>query len=225
MSALTPLASTASSASPIAPTDEDIVTRVLDGDATSFEILMRRYNALVFRTARSVVRSDAAAEDCAQQAWVLAFDKLEQLTERAGFSAWVSRIAYRQALRMARFDRSRGLVPLDALESPMLALSSTPEHDAHRGQLRAQLEASIDALPSTLREPFVLCEVHNLSARETGALLGLSEQNVRVRAHRARAALRETLGEFMSPELAFAFDGARCNRMVHEVMRVVRSRA
>lgn len=214
---------------PAPPSDEEVVTRVLEGDAASFETLMRRYNALVFRTARAVVRSDAGAEDCAQQAWILAFDRLEQLTERADFSAWIARIAYRQALRLARFDRSRGLVPLDALEAAqetsMTAPIATPEHQAHRGQLRAQLEASIDLLPANLREPFVLCEVHHLSARETGALLGLTEQNVRVRAHRARAALREKLGEFVAPELAFAFDGARCNRMVDAVMRVVRSRA
>ncbi|RYZ65931.1 MAG: sigma-70 family RNA polymerase sigma factor, partial [Proteobacteria bacterium] len=199
------------------------------GHADAFERLMRRHNALVFRTARSVVRSDAAAEDCAQQAWILAYDRLHQLTDRAGFAPWVARISYREALRMARFDRSRGNVSLDAIDgehesSSMAAPLSTPEYEAQRTELRSRLETSIDQLPAALREPFVLCEVHQLSARETGDLLGITEQNVRVRAHRARAALRDKLGELMQPELAFSFDGSRCDRMVEWVMRVVRSR-
>ena len=216
--------------SPAADAEDDrIVEYVLTGHADAFERLMRRHNALVFRTARSVVRSDAAAEDCAQQAWILAYDRLHQLTDRAGFAPWVARISYREALRMARFDRSRGNVSLDAIDgehesSSMAAPLSTPEYEAQRTELRSRLETSIDQLPAALREPFVLCEVHQLSARETGDLLGITEQNVRVRAHRARAALREKLGELMQPELAFSFDGRRCDRMVEWVMRVVRSR-
>lgn len=205
--------------------DEELVTEVLDGHPEAFELLMRRYNALVFRTARSVVRADSDAEDCAQHAWILAFDRLKQLEDRGGFSSWVARIAYREALRSARANRSRSGVPYDELEGePELTMSvSDPERDAQRSQLRSRLEASVDALPAGLREAFVLCEVQQLSARETGELLGISEENARIRAHRARAALRDHLGS-VTPELAFAFDGARCDRLVRNVMRVVLSR-
>lgn len=209
--------------------DDSIVTHVLEGHTESFQRLLRRYNALVFRTARAVVRSDAAAEDCAQQAWILAFDRLEQLHDRSGFASWVARIAYRQALRTVRFDKAHDTLPYDELddqtEMSTFALPANPEHDAQRSELRSRLEASIDALPAPLREAFVLCEVQQLSAQETGNLLGISEQNARVRAHRARVALRAQLGDSLAPEQAFAFDGARCDRMVDRVMRVVRSRA
>ena len=207
--------------------DASVEGDVLAGDVASFERLMRRYNALVFRTARAVVRDDAAAEDCAQQAWILAYDRLAQLHEPTGFPAWVARIAYRQALRVARVDRTRAQVSYDDLEGEpemtMSSLRADPERAAQQSELRSQLEASIDQLPAALREAFVLCEVQQLSARETGDLLGITEQNARVRAHRARAVLRDRLGS-VTPELAFAFDGARCDRMVAGVMHVVRSR-
>lgn len=211
---------------PADASDEAVVTHVLEGHGEAFEMLMRRYNALVFRAARAVVRSDAAAEDCAQQAWILAFDRLEQLHDRSGFSSWVARIAYRQALRTVRFDRSRNNLPydeLDDLEPSMSRAEPDPEREAQRSQLRTQLESTIDELPPPLREAFVLSEVQCLSARETASLLGITEQNARVRAHRARGLLRDKLGAF-HPELAFAFDGTRCDRIVAAVMRVVRSR-
>lgn len=210
-------------------TDGDLVQLVLDGNVDAFERLMRKYNALVFRTARAVLRSDAAAQDCAQQAWILAYDHLAQLTGTNGFAAWIARISYREALRAARQEQARGNVSLDAPgsspEHAMLHVPTTPERETQRSELRERLESSIDELPDALREPFVLCEVQHLSVRETSELLGLTEENVRVRTHRARAALRDVLSADITPDAAFAFDGVRCDRMVSAVMQIVRSRA
>src|SRR5262249_27647177 len=71
--------------------DEEIVERVCAGDTEFFEILLRRYNQRVFRTARSVLRDDAEAEEAAQEAWVRAFDRLDQFAGRGRFASWVTR--------------------------------------------------------------------------------------------------------------------------------------
>lgn len=208
-------------------TDDAIVAEVLQGRPAAFERLMRRYNALVFRTARAIVRDDASAEDCAQRAWISAFDHLAQLNDTTGFAPWVARIAYREALRSVRKTKLRAIVDLDTLHEEPHAMSTetpSPERELQRSELRSRLETSIDELPEGLREVFMLCEVQSLSARETGTILGLSEENVRVRNHRARQALRERLSAELQPEVAFSFDGARCNRMVAHVLDALHRR-
>lgn len=203
--------------------DAAIVAEVLRGQINAFERLMRRYNALIFRTARSIVKDDATAEDCAQRAWIAAYDHLAQWKHAEVFGPWVARIAYREALRSARKTKLRAIVDIDSIEKAPIAMTASddPERDAQRSELRAQLEAGIDELPEGLREVFVLCEVQALSARETSHILGLTEENVRVRNHRARQALRARMAADLQPELAFSFDGARCDRMVSHVLSAI----
>jgi RNA polymerase sigma-70 factor (ECF subfamily) len=81
--------------------DDDVVRRVLDGDAPLFEVLMRRYNQRIFRVARSVLKDAAEAEDVMQHAYVQAFTHLAQFEGRARFSTWLTRIALYEALARA----------------------------------------------------------------------------------------------------------------------------
>ena len=82
--------------------DEAIVLRVLAGEVDLFEILMRKYNARVYRAARSVLRDDAEAEDVMQDAYVRAYANLAQFEGRAAFGTWLMRIAVHEALARAR---------------------------------------------------------------------------------------------------------------------------
>src|SRR5262245_63090083 len=88
-----------STVSPFAPlTDEEVVTRVLAGETPLFEVLMRRHNQRLFRTARAIVRDDAEAEDVMQEAYVRAFAQLSQFEGRATWATWLTRIAVNEAL-------------------------------------------------------------------------------------------------------------------------------
>ena len=98
--------------SPLAPagtqclSDHDLVERVRAGDAAAFELIMRRHNRRLFRLARSVLRNGAEAEDVVQETYVRAFAKLGDLQGPDGFSAWLARIAYNEALgRVRGWDR------------------------------------------------------------------------------------------------------------------------
>ena len=88
----------ASAAAPVTPlTDEEIVHRVSSGDVQMFEILMRRYNQRLYRTARAILQDDAEAEDAVQQTYLNAYRHLDQFEGRAQFSTWLTRIAVYQA--------------------------------------------------------------------------------------------------------------------------------
>jgi len=87
--------------------DEEVVKRVLGGDTALYEIIMRRYNQRLYRVARAILHSDVEAEDVMQDAYVHAYQHLDQYSGRAPFGAWLTRIAVNEAL--ARL-RSRGRV-------------------------------------------------------------------------------------------------------------------
>src|SRR5689334_15252074 len=83
-------------------TDEEVVTRVLAGETPLFEVLMRRHNQRLFRTARAILRDDAEAEDVMQEAYVRAFAQLAQFEGRATWATWLTRIAVNEALARVR---------------------------------------------------------------------------------------------------------------------------
>jgi RNA polymerase sigma-70 factor (ECF subfamily) len=206
--------------------DEAVVREVRAGDAARFEILMRRHNQRLFRTARAILRNDAEAEDVVQQAYLSAFAKLEQFRGDARFSTWLTRIAVYEALK--RMRKQGRLSDLDVVEaaddSRLSAPSRTPEDHAAGGELRALLEEAIDTLPESYRVVFVMRDVEELDTRETAECLELSEEAVRVRLHRARKALREWLYERADTLAAdaFHFAGERCDRIVlHVLERIV----
>lgn len=206
-----------------AQTDEDAIRQVLAGDTAMFELLMRRYNERVYRAARSIVRDEQEAEDVMQQAYVNAFTHLRQFNGSARFSTWLIRIAINEALARVRrngryeaFDDEHSNVEPFMSHSP----SENPERQAFARELHTLLEWAIDSLPHGMREVFVLREVEGLSTVEVAACLGVSEDVVKTRLSRGRAALRRSLLErtgASTPE-AFRFYRPRCDRVVAQVL-------
>jgi len=204
--------------------DEEVVRRVRAGETALFEVLMRRYNQRLFRTARAILKDEAEAEDVMQQTYVNAYTHLHQFEDRARFSTWLTRIAVNEAL--ARRRRRGRLKEMDALperdERAMQALSApglNPEEQTTRRELGAILESSFEAIPEIYRTVFMLREVEGLSTTEAAECLGLSEDNVKTRLHRARGLLRHELFEragMAGPDL-FPLHLSRCDRVVAAV--------
>jgi RNA polymerase sigma-70 factor (ECF subfamily) len=200
--------------------DEEIVTRVLDGQIALFEILMRRHNERLYRAARAILRDDDDAEDVMQQAYVNAYTHLRQFDGRARFATWLTRIAVNEAIGRARrhgrydtLDESGGTT---LMTTPP---SDSPERQAYARELRGVLEAAIDTLPDGAREVFVLREVQGLSTADTAASLGVSDDVVKTRLSRAKVALQRELLERVGAAAsdAFIFHQTRCDRIVAAV--------
>lgn len=196
----------------IAPADlaeSEIVTRIVGGERALFETLVRRHNQRMYRAARAVTRSDADAEDALQQAWLNVFRNLARFRGEASFATWATRIAVHEAIAVVR---KRPVVS----EVTDQSTDVTPENDLDRAQLGALLERCLATIPQGNREVIVLRDVLEMNTAETAACLGLTEEAVRVRLHRGRAAvaavLTETIGDI------YHFDGARCDRLTAYVM-------
>jgi RNA polymerase sigma-70 factor, ECF subfamily len=210
----------------LALSDEQIVKRVREGDTEFFAVLLRRHNQRVYRAARSVLGDDAEAEEVAQEAWVRAFDHLDQFSGRGRFAMWVTRIALCEAWSRARRSRkTRGEHESEAIETAVTrAPADDPERAACDREIHGFIEAAIDALPEKYRLVFMLRDVDGLSTAEVADSLKLSRVAVKVRLHRARSLLRSQLLARAGPGIAgsFRFLGNRCDRMVGAVMHGVR---
>src|SRR5205085_1488092 len=204
--------------------DEEVVRRVLAGATPLFVICMRRYNQRLYRVARSILRNDAEAEDVMQDAYVRAYQHLQQFAGRSKFATWLTRIAVHEALaRAQRQSRIRDLnsdteAPGDGMNT-LAADTRSPEQNAGTAELRSLLEQAIEKLPEGQRMVLMLRDVEELTTQEAADALGLSEENVKVRLHRARAMLRKALYERVGANCsaAFQFEAPRCDRIVAAV--------
>ena len=208
--------------------DTEVIRRVRAGETALFEILMRRHNRRVYRVARAIVKDESEAEDVMQEAYVNAYTHLHQFAERAQFSTWLTRIAVHEALarvkkrdRLTEFDENE-----EASESTMPAfnfIGRSPEQQASNAELRALLETAVESLPQGYRVVFVLREIEGLNTAETADSLGVTEETVKTRLHRARALLREELFQRagIATSYAFEFHLSRCDRIVKRVIELI----
>src|SRR5215510_12724072 len=176
--------------------DEEVVQRVIQGEVALFEILMRRYNRRLFRVTRSIVTNDLEAEDIIQDAYVRAYEHLNQFEGRARFSTWLTKIAiYEAYARVRRVDYQKvdSISVLEGQGMDVKAKERDPEPQIYDGELKMVLERAFDALPNDYRSVFMLREIEGLSTAETAECLEISEENVKTRLHRARALIQREL--------------------------------
>lgn len=222
-------------AAPALETEQDWVEQALAGNGQAFEAIMRRYNRLLFRTARSILGHDSDAEEVLQEAYLKAWQALASFRGEAKLSTWLTRIVVNQTLAKKRL-KPAPVIPLQVIlpdfdedqdHSAELAdsLDQQPEQSAMRAQLRRLVEAHIDQLPDAFRSVFVLRAVEELNVEEVANVLDIPEATVRTRYFRARSLLREALAQEvdLSLEDVFSFDGARCDRIVAGVLVSARS--
>jgi len=203
--------------------DQEIVERVKAGDTALYEIIMRRYNQRLYRVARAILRDDAEAEDVMQDAYVRAYQHLDQFEGRAPFSAWLTRIAVNEAL--ARLRSRKRSPQLDDTEDDgelrmnIVETSPDPEQNASGTERGNLLEEALLALPEKYRTVVMLRDVEELSTSETAAALDLSEENVKIRLHRGHEMARGWLFSRVGANAknAFPFMGVRCDRVVRIV--------
>ena len=197
--------------------DEGIVERITAGETTLFEVLVRRHNQRLFRTARAILSNDDEAQDVMQEAYVRAFASIGTFRGEARFSTWLTRICVNEALGRRR--KQQKLEPLDEpYESPM---NTTPEQEATGAELARWLEGALDHVPEVYRVVFVLRAIEEMSVADTASCLAIPEDTVKTRLFRAREILREDLLKHaeMSRTGVHVFLGPRCDRMTAAVMQ------
>ncbi len=176
--------------------DRQLVRCAAAGDAEAFDTLVLRYETPLRKLVYGYVLDWEVAEDVAQDAFLLAFRKLDRLDEHAAFKSWLYRIAINRALDELRY-RSRwgrrldGNVPDEALaEMPAPGAESRVESRL----LRRALVRALAQLPKRQRTAVVLKDVVGMKYVEIAELLRCPIGTAQIRVHRGRRQLRRRLG-------------------------------
>jgi len=178
--------------------DQQAVQAVRGGDAERYRELVERHERRVFALAWSRLGDATMAEEVAQEAFIRAYQRLWLLGDGAKFSAWIAAITRRVAINCGlRNRRELNKRARWALEQP-----ATPADEPTELCPPETLREALAGLPAAHRECLVLFYLEGKSGAEAAAALGISETALRVRLHRARAALREQLEEKLEGSLA-----------------------
>jgi RNA polymerase sigma-70 factor (ECF subfamily) len=180
------------------PTDAELIAKVLQGDAASFEPLVKKYSPRIFGTARRYARREDEVADIVQEIWLKAFQKLGSFRSEAPFEHWLMRLAVRicyDFLRAHQRNRESSFTDLtepedDWLERFAADPASAPEDSAAAKHL---IDRALEQLSPPARMVITLLEIEDRPVKEIAQLTGWSVPLVKVRAFRARAELRKIL--------------------------------
>jgi len=209
--------------------DGVLAARIAARDPQAVRVITERCNQRLFRTAWSILRDHAEAEDVVQNTYLRAFAAIGSFEGRSSLATWLTRILINEALgreraarrRRARLDAAAVVDLADYRDNLMRgSIQDTPDAELARGQVRALLERAIEQLPQIFRTVFVLREIEALSIEETAAALDISPATVKTRHFRARRKLQEALAPELQSALSgsFPFAGADCAALTGRVV-------
>ena len=203
---------------PAANDDVTLVHASKTGDIAAFEELVKRYDSKLLRIAQHVTHNREDAQDAVQEAFLKAFQKLEQFQENSKFSTWLVRIAINQSLMKLRKQHRKSEVSTDqgfqteedALFREIADWAPNPEERYRTLELREILIKTLQSLGPGIRVVFVLRDIEGLSVEKTAEALDLTVSAVKARLRRARLQLRERLSRYFRTKDEFApFEAAR----------------
>ncbi|HYT56516.1 MAG TPA: sigma-70 family RNA polymerase sigma factor [Verrucomicrobiae bacterium] len=183
--------------------DEELVTLCQQGQGEYFDLLVRRYMEKAFHIAFDFTRNTETAKDLSQDAFLRAFSNIRQFDGRSSFYTWFYRIVVNLCLDHARRKGRVVWESLDSLnetpgEQPQLADTSfQPEQEAIAGEAKRRADKTLETMPKKQRTAFLLRNQQGLSIADIAKVMKTTEGTVRVYLHRAVAALRQSLVEFV----------------------------
>ena len=185
-------------------TDEALVRRVLAGETEGFEELIRRHQPRVFATARRYARREDEVQDIVQEVFLKSFERLPGFRFEAPFEHWLMRVTIRTCydfLRAHQRTRESSFTDLSHEEEDWLErYNAEPDAADERAEAaRSLVQRLMDTLSPEFRLVIQLLEIEERSVKEIHELTGWSIPLIKVRAFRARAAMRRAIAR-MKPE-------------------------
>jgi RNA polymerase sigma-70 factor (ECF subfamily) len=170
----------------------EVVEACQQGNMIAFEELYEAYRGTIYRLAYKFVRNIPDAEDLTQDIFVKIFEKIGSFRFKSFFSTWLYRVAVNECLQYTR-RKSVLSVPLEEVETSLATESTRPSDLLENKELGIHLENAISSLPDSQRLPFILTAEDEMRYGDVAKILGVTADAVRMKAYRARLALRRYL--------------------------------
>ena len=208
-------------------TDEELIKKIIGGEIALFEVLIRRYNPLLYKIARTYGLNHHDAEDMMQEAHFTAYTQLTSFRQEASYKTWLTKILLHKCFHKVNYGNGK----YEESDNDIINDNATFMHASNNKQdtervimnkeLAAILEQSLQQLPMPYRSVFVLREMEGFSVAETAELLGITATNVKVRLNRAKAMLQKQLEHFYTATDLYEFHLRYCDDIVKKVFQKI----
>jgi RNA polymerase sigma-70 factor (ECF subfamily) len=193
--------------------EAELLAGLRAGNETAFERLLRVEGGRMLAVARRLLREEEDARDVVQEAFLAAFRSIHRFAGGSRLSTWLHRIVVNAALMRLRNRTRRPEEPIETLlpkfqddghqvDHPSVDWEETADTLLQRRQVRELVRASIDRLPESYRTVLLLRDIEGLTTAEAARLVGVTENALKIRLHRARQALRTLLDPRLREHLA-----------------------
>jgi RNA polymerase sigma-70 factor (ECF subfamily) len=205
--------------------EEEIIRKILDGEMALFEVLIRRYNTILYKIARSYDFDHEESKDLLQETHIAAYQNLKKFEGRSSYKTWIAKIMvnkclYKLSYGSGKYEVSHEIV--DENSQPMFSSKKqTTEANVLNRELSTILEKSLEKIPVHYRTVFVLREVEGLSIAETAEMLDITPVNVKVRLNRAKNLLQKELEKYYPKAQLYDFNLIYCDSVVRNVFDAI----
>src|SRR6266516_1337282 len=173
-----------------------LVAAAREGDRAAFDELVRRTYVDTYTLAMRLTANEEDARDVVQESYLRAWKGITRFRGDAQFSTWMYRITANASATMVQKRRRRRVESLDTVDEPIeSSLDAQPEAAAESAVGMAELARAVQSLAPKLRAVVVLKDVYGLPHEAIAEELGISVAAAKVRLHRGRKQLRDTLFE------------------------------
>ena len=190
--------------------EQSLVAGIKNGDEASHRQLVETYWRELNYSAQRILKNHSDANDCVQDGLIKAIERIDSFSAKGSFKGWLHRIVTNEALMLLRKRNTRKEESLDDLMLEFDEYGNYLQH--YQGEpvtlealqeskeVREQIKRAIDKLPDNFRITLVLRDIEGYSTKETAEMTQTTEENVKVRLHRARLALRNLLKPVLREE-------------------------
>jgi len=182
--------------------DKDIVSRILEGDSRSFQLLVKQHERLVWHIVMKIIRDEDDVKDVSQEVFIKVFQKLPGFKFHSKLSTWIATIAYRMAIDHAKRDKKwlkQEINPED--QGAYFIEERNPGSLMERASTNACLKKMIDGLPLHYRTVLTLYHLHEFSYQEVSEIMDRPEGTVKNYLFRARKLLKDSIGKHLNSEI------------------------
>ncbi len=202
--------------------DAALIEKITGGDSALYEVLIRRYNPYLYKTARSYGYNHHDAEDLMQETYIAAYKGLSKFENRSSLKTWLIKIMLRKCYRkQQKFSYKNEVNMGDNVKENSNAMFSNPSDTTKmilNKELSHVLESALQKVPDDYRLVFAMRELNGLSVQETAQALDITESNVKVRLNRAKTMMRHEVEKIYTPDEIYEFNLVYCDRIVERVL-------
>jgi RNA polymerase sigma-70 factor (ECF subfamily) len=182
--------------------DQHYITLVIDGDTNAFAALVDRYKDMVFTLSLKMLQNREEAEEAAQDTFIKVYKSLAKFKGESKFSTWIYQITYNNCLdRLRKQKRSRKVVELDEFTEHDVRSLANVLHAIEETERKELIKKSLNLLAAEENFLLTLYYFNEASLKEISAIMGINENNVKIKLFRSRKKLATILKNKLEPEI------------------------